>query len=70
MTALARMGIPVEKCKMIGRWSSDAWLAYAKEGRSVRMAEMLELSRKVLGAVTISQPPLMVEEGDWRVNWG
>ena len=70
VTALARLGVSEERCQLVGRWHSSAWLSYAREGRGVRLAEMRDLSRRVLAAATIFEPPLLVEDEDWRVNWG
>ena len=67
--AMARMGIPEEKCKMVGRWKSDCWLKYAKEGRGVRRTDMMEVARLVLAAASIPDPVLTFTEDDCRVSW-
>ena len=66
---MARMGIPEEKCKMVGRWKSDCWLKYAKEGRGVRRQDMMEVARLVLAAASIPDPVLTFTEEDCRVPW-
>ena len=67
--AMARMGISEEKCKIVGRWRSSCWLKYAKEGRGVRRADMLEVSRLVLAAASIPDPAMTFTEDDCRVSW-
>ena len=70
VTTLARMGFSERTCQLVGRWTSSAWMAYAKQGRSLRMEDMRKISSAVLSAVSLhEQPAVLVNEVDCRVPW-
>ena len=69
VTSLAKQGVPEATCKMVGRWSSDAWKKYCKQGRSLRMADMKFVTKAVLSSVSNLDGVILVEDRDCRVSW-
>ena len=46
-TAMARAGFSQEQIMLVGRWSSDSYLNYIKQGRSARFETMRQISLKM-----------------------
>ena len=45
---LGSLGVDPDLIKEVGRWRSDAWLRYAKEGRSIRKGNQMRLQEMIL----------------------
>ena len=46
-TAMARAGFSQEEIMLVGRWTSDSYLAYIKQGRSARFETMRNIASKM-----------------------
>ena len=64
------MGVPEATCKLVGRWSSDAWKVYCKNGRSIRQSDMRTVAKAVVASISVKESTILVEERDCRVSWG
>lgn len=56
VTLLGQLGAAPELIKTVGRWSSEAWRGYCKEGRGVRLADqrhIAELTKNFRGFKTV-----------------
>ena len=69
---LGAMGVEEAKIQSVGRWQSDAWIRYAKEGRSVRKEDQLNMQLAASGQFLQWAPiPVLVEnqEGGQEPGW-
>ena len=69
VTSLARMGVDEATCQAVSRWRSNSWIQYCKRGRGLRMEDMRQISQAVLGAVSIREPTVIVQDNDCHVQW-
>ena len=44
VTLLGQLGASPDLIKTVGRWSSEAWRGYCKEGRGVRLADQRNIA--------------------------
>ena len=62
VSMMSAMGCEEELIKSVGRWSSDAWIRYAKKGRSVRKSDQLFIqTQAALEYASWSPVPVMSE---------
>ena len=61
MSCLARIGVPEATCKLVGRWASDAWKIYCKNGRSLRQSDMRMVAKAVLSSISMKESTILVE---------
>ena len=62
MSLMGSMGEPEDLIKSVGRWSSNAWVAYAKTGRSVRKSDQLRIQNLAATEYESWEPvPILVE---------
>ena len=62
---LGSLGVDEKKIQSVGRWASNAWLIYAKEGRSIRKEDQLRMQMAAAGQFSTWSPvPVMVETED------
>ena len=62
---LGSMGVEEEKIQSVGRWASNAWLIYAKQGRSIRKQDQLRMQLAAAGQFLNWEPiPVMVEDSE------
>ncbi len=59
---LAKHGFSREVIQQQGRWSSDAFEAYIKEGRGVRMKTQLEVAECLTNEATGAPREVLVDE--------
>ena len=69
VTSLAKSGVSDSICKLVGRWSSGAWLCYAKEGRAVRRSDMKVIAKSVLESINAKNTVVVVNDEDCAVSW-
>ena len=50
VTMLGQMGAPEELIKQVGRWSSDAWINYCREGRVTRVEDQMKVAEMIRSA--------------------
>lgn len=58
-TALARAGYHEQEIQLLGRWSSQAYLAYTKLGRMVQKSKMLQMNRDLCKLAKSWSPGLL-----------
>ena len=62
VSLMGSMGEPEDLIKSVGRWSSNAWVAYAKTGRSVRKSDQLRIQNLAASEYESWEPvPILVE---------
>ena len=62
VSMMSAMGCEEELIKSVGRWSSDAWVRYAKQGRSIRKADQLFIQTQAAREYASWSPiPVMAE---------
>ena len=59
-TAMARAGFSQENIQLVGRWSSEAYLNYVKQGRSARFETMRDISAKMTELASSWAPGVIV----------
>ena len=60
VTAMARAGFSQENIQLVGRWSSEAYLNYIKQGRSARFETMKEISSRMTELASTWSPGVLV----------
>ena len=69
VSMMSAMGCEEELIKSVGRWSSDAWVRYAKQGRSIRKADQLFIQTQVASEYASWSPiPVMAEVREEELN--
>ena len=69
VTLLARSGWEENKIKEVGRWRSNAWMKYAKEGRRLRQGTSRRINSLVIRDSVQVRNVQVVSEDDLQVSW-